>query len=148
MFSFCGTINNLNKINMANVIHKRHKRILLNLFGKYCQYDYDAICKHFSIMKISDIYKYYLMLLIFKSFHSQVFLDLSNWLTDRSGMRHDYNTRFGYQIQLPFPRINLIKYGYIYNSIKILNELKIDLNVSISLEAVKKKLKRILTDNY
>ena len=59
-----------------------------------------------------------------------------------------YNFRHYMLFLLPFPRIDLIKYGYLYNSINIWNNIDETVKNCIHIGLFKKKMKDILIDQY
>lgn len=150
--SYCitGWGGNMSREGVRKLIERRHKKIVLNLFGKFENNNYDFICKKYSLLKTSDIYNYFLGLLTYKTINGNVpNSDLCVWLRgENSNDTHLYETRFRPEVYLPFPRINVIKNGYIYNSLNLWNSLNVDIKNSNTVNSFKGKLKRYFVDRY
>ena len=132
---------NINKTSVYEVLYKKHRRIVLNIFGKFGSFNYEDICKKYSLFKIRDIYMYFAALLVFKVKQRGSVLDLSEFLNEENTYRHDYNTRGAGEFALPFPRINVIKFGYIFNSLQIWNGIGYDIRCIDRIGKFKSKLK-------
>ena len=140
---------NLNKSTVSNIFVRKHKKIVINLFSKHAgYYDYDKICKNYNILKPIEIYKYFLAQLVFKQRQCKSPLSLSRWLESSSNERHEHNTRFVNLLELPFPRVDVIKYGYIYNFLKLWNEISADIKSTEHISSFKRKLRITFIGSY
>lgn len=150
LLSYCITAwgGNLSKEGVKVLIERRHKKIVRNLFGKFGNCNYDYICKKYSLLKIEDIYKYFLGLLAFKTFKKYIVTDLSNHICCNNNDIHNYDTRFKPEIRLPTPRIEIIRNGYIYNALKVWNNLSCEVKSASNISLFKKRLKKYFIDKY
>ena len=139
---------NLNKTNKFDTLFRKHKKIVKNLFAKFGLFDYNEICANYALLKLKDIYNYFLAVLVYKVKRFGSDLSLSDRLSVINSHRHNYNTRGCCDLYLPFPRLNLIKFGYIYNSLKLWNALEDYIKSSNSVSFFKGKVKQKYIDSY
>ena len=139
---------NIHKSDFVSKINSRHRRILRNLFAKHSCYDYNAICKKYSILKVVDVYKYFLAILTFNVNKNNSTLDLRNWLNAEGNQRHEHFTRHRNDLALPFPRINIIKCGYVYNALEFWNSIEESIKNTTFVNSFKRKLKQALLSRY
>ena len=141
---------NISRKSMFDLLSRRHKRIVLNIFGKFCNFNYDAICFKFSLLKVYDIYKYFLGVLTYKMINQNLCLDLREYFNnfEVSHTNHSYETRFRNELNLPFPRIDVILNGYVYNSVKVWNNLNDYVKTAPNINLFKKRLKNYFVLNY
>ena len=59
-----------------------------------------------------------------------------------------YNIRNNNVFVTPFPRVNSIKLNFIFNAVKVWNELNNNVRQSTSVHTLKTALKNELVDNY
>ena len=138
----------LTKSSLYDIVLRRHKRIVLNLFSKFGYHNYNIICKRYSLLKVIDIYKYNLGSLVYKLMFSESPLDLYDWLKKEPGHENIHFTRSEGNFAIPFPRVNAVKFGYIYNSILTWNNLSKDVREINGINKFKRLMKSSFIDSY
>ena len=118
-------------------------KIILNLFATHDEHgdNLNNLYKRNNILKLTDLYKYRVCITLFKVFHQDyapfILVQLLNLQNEQK-----YNVRNHNTFSVPFPRvINTIKVNFIYNAVKVWNELSPDIRSITSFQKLKKSSK-------
>jgi hypothetical protein len=129
---------------------KLQDKIVFNLFSTANENKYrdlNAIYRRNKILKVDDLYIYNAAVMIYRVLYCDVapfvFGKLVSLLRN-----HNYLTRNGNTFKLPIPTVRTIKLNFLYQAIRIWNELPNDLKSSKTLCAFKKGYKGVLLNKY
>ena len=145
VISYCicvwgGTIENSYR---GAMLRDKHRQLVKFLFGRYYS-DSVSIFKSAKILEIADIYRYFVgiqmyKLLKLKNRYLQPLFIIEN-------IEHNYSTRQIGTLQLPYPRVDSVKFNYEYQSLKIWNSIPLEIKDSRSLSIFKKNFKKYLVN--
>ena len=100
-------------------LHKLWEKILRNLFSYHVgSSDINKICKDLSILDPLNIYKFYVMTLMYNILHNNVLPEIRFY-----PKRNNYKLRQEDEFVVPFPRTNIVKCNFYYQMILIWNSL-------------------------
>ena len=118
-------------------LHNLWKRILLNLFSFHLKSsDHGYICRTIGILDPCNIYKHYLMVMMYKILHYEVLPEI---VFKKVVRVHDLRSRDEFKV--PFPRTNVLKANYYYQMCIIWNSLPANLKTLDNADSFKKGCK-------
>ena len=126
-------------------------KIIKNLFKTHCnnESNTNALFKQTNILKLEDLYKVRVCTTMYKIInenYAPFILERLNTLTHER--RTERDTRSDIVYSVPFPRVNTVKVNFIYNAVKIWNELPSELRNSNSSVGLKNQLTKKFITNY
>ena len=127
------------------LLQKKAVRCILFL-RKYDRVSYNF--SNLSIMFIENVYKYELILFMYRFYKGTLPNSFQNYFT-KNNQVHNYNTRFACNIRIPLYRSVLGHTSFHYNAAKSWNEIGSDLyikTINLSCSCFKRNLKSHLLD--
>ena len=121
--SYCISVwgGNLQKKTYFDSINNAYVRCICNLF--HCKREnINEVYKKYSILKLDDVYNYFLSLAIYKSLNFNT-LPFLNVYLNANYVNANNNTRGGNRYYVPFPRVNTTLYGFLFNAVKCCNTI-------------------------
>ncbi len=112
-----------------------------------CILDMKSICKRMGILQLPDLYKVNASTSIFKILNENYAPFLVDFIEHYS-RDHDYNTRQHDDFLLPFPRVRAVKFNFIYQGIRLWNDIKINRRQINRASLFKKGLARLTFNSY
>ena len=131
-----------NVTNRLNILQKKACRAINKL--SFFDHTLEAF-KSMSILKLNELYTFKIAILMYKSFIS---IDDSNSYLSITNFNHDHNTRCRNHLPIPIFRRSVSQFSIKYASVKIWNEIPIQLKNAKSLYSFKKNLKIYLLSKY
>jgi hypothetical protein len=134
---------------LFNKLCRLQNKIVFNLFANQDDNSGDEtiIYKRHHILKLSDLYKLRVSMIMYKIMHENyapfIYERLASLLNS-----NPYATRHDYIFVRPFPRVNAIKFDFISNAVTIWNNLNNEIRNGRSLATVKKNLTSSFIDSY
>lgn len=124
-------------------------KIIFNLFATVNDSidNVSAIYKRQNILKLPDLYKLRVSITVYKVLNENYAPFIFDELMSLTNENH-YNLRHQNSFVTPFPRVNTIKVNFIFNAVKIWNELTNDIKQSQSAQILKHRLKDKYVNNY
>ena len=131
-------------INKVLKVQKAAVRSMRNLpYNTHTSDHFKQLC----ILKLPDIYKYRILLLIFSALnfgsHPDIFVDLQ-----RNSSFHSHSTRYSNNLVIPHFRLSKTQMSISFVGSKLWNDLPEDLKSLSSLSVFKRNLKRHLMGDY
>jgi hypothetical protein len=134
---------------LFNKLCRLQNRIVFNLFANQNDSfeDVTIIYKRHHILKLNDLYKQRVGMIMYKILHENYapFL-LENLIPLLNA--NPYNTRQDNIFIRPFPRVTAVKFSFLSNAVTIWNNLNNEIRNGRSLATVKKKLMSVFIDSY
>ena len=127
-------------------LQKLQTSIVKNLFNEFSSNNM-CIFKTNEILKLIDVYKFYVSLYMYKILKLDLHPTLSNDLNLRIN-EHMYGTRNRENFVHQFPRTENIRINYEYMFPKIWNSIPSNIKDATSLSVFKKRLKQYFLDQY
>jgi hypothetical protein len=128
-----------------------HEKIIFNLMsmpGENRHNDINKICKRNGILKLVDVYKLNANTSMYKTLYSDYNPDEHDAIMHNYVREHNYNTRNRDSFRLPFPRVKSVKINYLYQAINSWNQLPNDINLPMSMQLFKNKVKNHFLSQY
>ena len=135
----------LHKITYFESLDKLHKKCIGNIFK--ISNNSECIYKKLSILKLIDVYNYFIGLAIFKSISNGTLPFFHEFLINNE-INHNHNTRLDHNYYLPEIRVNTCKTRFLYNAVKLYNDLTPSFFIEKTEPEFKKSLKRYFIDKY
>lgn len=107
----------------------------------------NRIYKRHKILKISDLYKINSCITVYKILNCGYLPFIYNQL-QRLAYQHNYPTRRRYNFMRQIPRIQAIKFNFLYKSLKYYNETDLSLRNEPNVNVFKRKLIKHTLNNY
>ena len=135
-----GILQNSNK----SALQTSQNKVIRNLFRPhYPTLSTDELFSKCKLLNVKQIYAYQLAITMFKILHLNDMPFLLNEIHDLL-LSHNYPTRGRSRLQTPFPRVNAIKFNFLYQAITNWNTIPEIIKSSNSLPIFKNKLKKFL----
>ena len=146
LITYCITVYGGSLTNgRGNRLIRMHERIVKNLFSAY--YPNECPFKRNKLLKLSDIYKFYAGIQMFKAINLNESHTVSNILNLVTAP-HDYETRGRNDYRTPFPRVEAVRRSYKYQFVCIWNDLPEEIKSSSSLSIFKRKSSEFYLASY
>ena len=136
-----GTLNTAGFRRLQNLQDK----ILKNLFFHHLPQE--NLYKRMNILRICDIYKVKAGLAMYSCLHQGSYSFMYNFINNLT-RNHLHNTRYRNNFRLPIPRKKAIKLNFIYQAIKVWNDLDYDLRRVDSFDQFESELYKNVFDSY
>jgi hypothetical protein len=121
-------------------LQKKQNKIVRNLFGRFFpNCGTTELFDSMKILRIKQIYKLHLGLTMYKVIYTNQMPFLESAIQSLL-VNHRYPTRRHSDLIPPLPRVNAIKFNFLYQSILFWNSLPEDIKSCSSLFVFKKKL--------
>ena len=101
-----------------------------------------------SILKIEDMYKLELGLVMFKAINTENSYEILANHIQEAGRTHQYGTRRPDHLRLPRTRVNADHKGFLFQAFQHWNKIPLEIKASISVNVFKKSYKSFLLRNY
>ena len=128
-------------------LQRLHNRIVKYIFINHSTEFNVCLFKQYKILKMVDVYKFYVALKMFKIVHLDMYPTLQSDL-NLNIQQHGHNTRNRDNYIVPFPRVNNIKFSYKYQYVTVWNDLPGPLKIINSLSSFKKQLSSHFLNKY
>ena len=125
------------------ILQKKAIRLISN--SHYLEHT-APLFKSLELLNIYQIFKFNCLLLIHKCTKNNYFLEFKTKLLNNFSV-HSYETRINNLLRLPFVRLKLCQKSYLYMSIKLWNNVNVDIRNLNSIIPFKKKVKILLISN-
>ena len=130
----------------AQKLMKLQDKMMKNVFLKFFPSS-DNLYKSLNILKLSDIYKLRVGVLMYRTIVLNECPTIQNNLVI-SYPQHNYTTRNSNLLIPPFPRVEAIRMNFQYQFVQIWNNIPDHIKHKPSLNAFKKALMKDIVDNY
>lgn len=140
-----GTISTFN----FGKLGRLQNRIVFNLFSRSDESmdDISEIYGRYKILKVSDVYKLYACIAIYKILNCDYLSFYKDFLMSLA-FDHNYLTRNRNNYRVPIPRSRAIKLNLIYQALKAWNALDLSLRNATSVVIFKRKLRNNIFSEY
>ena len=123
-------------------------RIVENLFASHFpDLDLNGLYRQILILKIIDSYKFSVIKLMFSILKQErigfMYRELLNLIPS-----HEYHTRFRNDLRVPTPATNITKSNFIYQGVRLWNDLPDDIKEASSIGVVGRATKKWLISEY
>jgi len=141
---------NLIETEGGNRLKYLQNKIIFNLFGnntENIENDLNAICKRSKVLRITELYKYKICIIMSRVIHHGYLPHLKEQILGQL-RNHTHNTRAKTTYLLPFPTVKAVKISHFYQLIRTWNELPDQLKIKTSIPIFKKRIKQHFLNSY